>query len=79
MEKLVKYKPFTPKAHLHEVSLSDRAVEEVDELLKLYYKKHELSTPIPLSKLCTIGLMMLGSLSVSEFEECLKWYKLGGY
>ena len=57
------------------VWLSNKALNELGELLDLYYKEYELSTPLQISKLCSMGLMMLSSLSVKELKDVDNWYR----
>lgn len=74
-----KYKPNPAKAHRHEVWLSDKALHETEALLEKYHEEYTLSDPFSLSKLCSIGLMMIGSLSTKELYDINQWFKTEGY
>lgn len=76
---LFKYKPMPQKSHKHEVWLSDKALNETEALLEKYADEYTLSDPFSLSKLCSIGLMMIGSLSTKELYDINQWFKTEGY
>ena len=77
--KLFKYEPMPQKSHKHEVWLSDKALNETEALLEKYADEYTLSDPFSLSKLCSIGLMMIGSLSIKELYDINRWFKTEGY
>lgn len=57
------------------VWLNNKAIDEVNQLLELYYEKYELRDKISISRCCNIGLMMLASLSADELADVVRWYK----
>lgn len=67
------------KTTRHSVYLSDRAVDEVEQLVDLYCERYESNKRFSLSKLCNMGLMMLGSLSYKELYNVEQWYDLMNY
>ena len=57
------------------VWLNNQVIDEVNQLLELYYDKYELRDKISISRCCNIGLMMLASLSADELANVVRWYK----
>lgn len=67
------------KAVHEDVWLSKKALSEVGELLDLYEEEYPLRTPLKISKLCSMGLMMIGSLSTEELKNVDEWFRRQNY
>lgn len=62
-----------------EVWLSNTITDELKELLSLYQEEYPLTTPLKISRLCNMGLMMLASLSVDELKMIDNWFRSCNY